>query len=179
MKSSRTRLFAAAALALTAVVVAENWPSGERVARVDAQERPSIVVPPVQAAPAAPAPPDDTLDTRPLLARASEPPSMVDAFGARSWVRPPPPAPPPPPPPPPAPPPPPQAPPLPFKYVGRLELSPERTLWYLARGDQLVVVATGETVDGTYRVEGAKAGQLQLTYLPLDAPQVLAIGATP
>ena len=76
-------------------------------------------------------------------------------------------------------PPPPQAPPLPFKYLGRLQESAERTVWYLLQGERLIVVASGESVDNTYRIDGAEAGQLRLTYLPLGQQQSLTIGVSP
>jgi hypothetical protein len=105
-----------------------------------------------------------------------------DAFAAHSWTVVPPPAPPAPvvwqPPPEP---PPPQAPPLPFKYLGRLEESPERTVWYLLQGERLIVKASGEPIDSSYRIDGAEAGQLRFTYLPLGQQQTLTlpIGAPP
>ena len=101
------------------------------------------------------------------------------AFAAKSWFVAPPPPPPAPPPPPPAPAPPPLAPPLPFKYIGMLEESAERTVWYLVQGERLIVVATGEVIDASYRVDGSRGRQLQFTYLPLDQRQTLAIGDSP
>ena len=122
------------------------------------------------------------LDTGLVARRTAAGGKAPDAFAAHSWHVAPPPAPPAPvvwqPPPQPAPP---QAPPLPFKYLGRMEESPERTVWYLLQGERLIVKASGEAIDGSYRIDGAEAGQLRFTYLPLGQQQslTLPIGAPP
>lgn len=118
------------------------------------------------------------LDTDIVQQRVLPAAATRDAFAAKSWFVAPPPPPPAPPPAPPPPPPPPQAPPLPFKYIGMLEESAERTVWYLVQGERLIVAAAGDVIDGSYRVEGSQAGQLQFTYLPLDQRQTLAIGVS-
>lgn len=121
------------------------------------------------------------LDTEIVSQRVTAGNRPANAFAPKSWqVAAPPPAPPPPPPvvlPPP--PPPPQAPPLPFKYVGVLHVSADLTYWYLLKGERLIVAATGEVIDDTHRIDGADAGQLRFTYLPLAQRQALAIGGTP
>jgi len=61
--------------------------------------------------------------------------------------------------------------------MGMLQETAERTVWYLLHGDRVLVVSTGDVIDGTYRVEGSQAGQLAFTYLPLEQRQVLAVGA--
>jgi hypothetical protein len=43
----------------------------------------------------------------------------------------------------------------------------------------VIVVAGGETIEGTWRVDGLQAGSVRLTYLPLDIQQSLPIGAAP
>lgn len=122
------------------------------------------------------------LDTGLVARRTAADGKAPDAFAAHSWYVAPPPAPPAPvvwqPPPEP---PPPQAPPLPFKYLGRLEESPERTVWYLLQGERLIVKASGEAIDDSYRIDGAEAGRLRFTYLPLGQQQTLTlpIGAPP
>lgn len=119
------------------------------------------------------------LDTGLIAERNAAPQAAADAFAVRDWTPPPPPAPPQQAAAPAEPPPPPQAPPLPFKYLGRLEESPERTVWYLGQGERLLVVSTGDVIDKTYRVEGFEAGQLRFTYLPLKTPQSLLVGGAP
>lgn len=117
-----------------------------------------------------------SLDTGWIAERRADDVKVSDLFQHKSWYV----APPPPPPPPPVappPPPPPQAPPLPFRYLGRIEESPDRVTYYLTQGERLVVVAVGDTIDNTYRVESAQNGQMTLNYLPLEIKQSLHIGA--
>jgi hypothetical protein len=121
------------------------------------------------------------LDTELVSQRVPAGNRPANAFAPKSWLVV---APPPPPPPPlpvvlPPPAPPPQAPPLPFKYVGVLHVSPDHTLWYLLSGERLIIAATGEVIDNTHRIDGADAGQLRFTYMPLAQRQSLAIGGTP
>ena len=120
------------------------------------------------------------LDTELVSQRVPAGNRPANAFAPKSWLVVAPPPPPPPLPvvlPPPAPPP--QAPPLPFKYVGVLHVSPDHTLWYLLSGERLIIAATGEVIDNTHRIDGADAGQLRFTYMPLAQRQSLAIGGTP
>lgn len=91
-------------------------------------------------------------------------------FAARSWL-------PPPPPPVPvkaAPPPPPQAPPLPFGFVGMLEDRAKPTA-FLSKGDALLIVSAGDTLEGTYRVDAVSPQEIALTYLPLNQQQHIRI----
>ena len=103
---------------------------------------------------------------------------IKDIFGVKSWAPPPPkvvaraPAPAPLPPPPPAP----SAPPLPFKYLGKLDDATTLKA-FLNRGDKVYVVTVGEIIDNTYRVESIKAGQMTLIYMPLNIPQTLSVGS--
>ncbi|MBS4095538.1 MAG: hypothetical protein KGZ83_01700 [Sulfuricella sp.] len=92
-------------------------------------------------------------------------------FGATSWYV----APPPPPPAPVLPPPPPSAPPLPFAYLGQYADSSVRVV-ILSMGDRVYTVAPGDIVDGMYRIDGVAAGQLEITYLPLNIKQSLPVG---
>jgi hypothetical protein len=94
-----------------------------------------------------------------------------DLFLSTSWL---PPAPPPPPPPKLAPPPPPQAPPVPYRFVGLLEDSVRPTA-FLSRGDTLLLVSTGDTVEGIYRVDQITQKDIALTYLPLNERQLIRI----
>jgi hypothetical protein len=183
--ASRQRWIVAAALACAALVAWDNWPrtpaahdTGRRATRPP-KDLAEIVVAPVRAAASAPAAAEDQLDTALIAARTAAAPSRDDAFAARSWLRPPPPAPPPPPEGAAPPPPPPRAPPLPYKLLGRLDETPDKTVWYLGDGERLVLASPGETLDGAWRFDGAEAGQLRFTYLPLDQPQRLPIGAPP
>jgi hypothetical protein len=73
-------------------------------------------------------------------------------------------------------PPAPTAPPLPFTYIGRFQEEGQPMVYYLERGADVLVVAAGQQIDNNYRLEAAANGQLQFTYVPLDARQVLSIG---
>ena len=107
----------------------------------------------------------EALDLSLIQSRTSASTAQADAFGVKSWTVAPttgagaafP--------PPPAPPPPPRAPPLPFKYMGSMQESPQCAVWYLTEGEQLHVIAAGETI-GAWRVDGLRGGQLELTYVP-------------
>jgi hypothetical protein len=106
------------------------------------------------------------------------PDSKGDAFAVLSWLPPPPPVrvvPPPPPPPPPAP----VAPPLPYTFVGLIEKGAGKPQAFIAKGDALLVVSSGDLLDGnTYRVDSLSAQQIVITYLPLNTPQTLSISGT-
>ena len=125
-----------------------------------------------------PAPSPATHDAGSLLARFAHRVS-ADKFAAalfptQSWYVAPP-------PPPPAPvvvvaPPPPTAPPLPFSVMGSYAHPGDATVYFLTRGDRVFDVHVGDTIDGTYSVDGAVNGQLQLTYKPLNIQQTLPLG---
>ena len=99
-----------------------------------------------------------------------------NAFQAMSWYVPPPP-PPPKPPPKPLPPPPPTAPPMPFSFMGRYEDGAKRVI-LLVKGDLVYTVSEGDVIDNIYRVERLSAGQLEMTYLPLNIKQTINTGGT-
>lgn len=110
----------------------------------------------------------------------SVPSSSGDAFAPVSWLPPPKPQPvvvAPPPPPPPAP----TAPPLPFTFVGLLEqgFGVTQPKAFLARGDALLVVAAGDTVENNYSIDSITAQQITLTYLPLKTRQTLNVSGAP
>ena len=119
------------------------------------------------------------LDTTLVSQRVAPAAAAENAFATKSWFVAPPAPPPMPEPPPPPPPPPPQAPPLPFKYMGSMHESAQRTVWYLLQGERLIVAGSGDVIDSTYRTEGAEGGQLRFTYLPLNQRQTLSIGVPP
>ena len=105
----------------------------------------------------------------------SIPKSAGNLFARLNWQ---PPAPPPPPPPPPAPPPTPAAPvapPLPYTFVGMVERGAAKPTAFLAKGDALLVVAAGDTLDnGTYRVDSVNANEVVMTFLPVNIQQTLS-----
>lgn len=97
---------------------------------------------------------------------------MVDVFKGKSWYVPPP----PPPPPKPVPPPPPTAPPLPYAFLGSYQEPGGRLIIFLTRGERVYSVSPGDVIENTYHVDGVAAGQLSLTYLPLNIKQTMNIG---
>lgn len=107
------------------------------------------------------------------LARAQLP--AAELFAAKSWQAAPPPPPPPAPSPPPAAPALPSAPPLPFIFMGRM-FDTERPTVFLVKGERAYLVAQGDAIDESYRLEKVEPGQLTLRYLPLDVLQTMAVG---
>lgn len=102
-----------------------------------------------------------------LLAQPASRESVRDAFEERSWA---------PPPPKPAPPPPPVAPPLPFKYMGKI-MDGATIVVFLVRQDSNFTVRAGDKIGGNYQVEEIRPGAMTFNYLPLGQKQTLAIGA--
>jgi hypothetical protein len=91
----------------------------------------------------------------------------ADLFGSHSWQ-----------PPPPkviaAPPPKPVAPPVPYRFAGQL-IQGERPEVLLAKGDSVIPVGKGDTLDGVYRVEAIDETQITLLYLPLKQKQTIPV----
>jgi hypothetical protein len=108
------------------------------------------------------------------LSCGAAPDRPVDLFAGKSWYVPPP----PPKPKPPPPPPPPTAPPLPFSFMGSYQEPDGRLIIFLTKGERLYTVSPGDVIDNTYRVEEVVAGQLGLTYLPLNIRQSMSVGET-
>lgn len=100
----------------------------------------------------------------------------ADLFAVQSWyVAPPPPpamaaAPPPPPPKP-------TAPPLPFKFIGKMD-DRQHLQVFLMRGEQVLVVREGDLIDKTYKVQRIDTERMTLVYLPLDIAQTLVVGSS-
>jgi hypothetical protein len=67
----------------------------------------------------------------------------------------------------------PTAPPLPFKYFGRLTEN-GKTDVFVMRGEDLLAVAPGETL-GEYRVDAVNESSISFTYLPLKTKQTLGL----
>lgn len=75
------------------------------------------------------------------------------------------------------PPPPPVAPPAPFTYMGKLEDSPKGTQLFLMRGGKLYTAIKGQKIDAQWRLDSEGIDTVNLTYLPLNLPQVLSKSA--
>lgn len=95
----------------------------------------------------------------------------VDLFALRTWE---------PPPPPivstPTPPPPPQAPPLPFKFFGRIVDAGQAPSFILTRGTEMITVRIGDRIEPAYLVDKFDGTQLHLVYLPLNIRQTIFVG---
>jgi hypothetical protein len=169
-RSSRWLLLVLAAGA--SFLVGEQWLLVPQDQQVQASQNPGTTVLHANTVPQA-IERDPTLEA-PQRARTS-PTAGGDAFARLSWL-----------PPPPkvvfvAPPPPPvvvpTAPPLPFTFVGLLEqgLGTSQPKAFLTRGDALLVVAAGDTVEDNYSIDSITAQQITMTYLPLKTRQVLNV----
>ena len=65
----------------------------------------------------------------------------------------------------------PVAPPLPFRYFGKLQESGKREV-FVMRGDELISIQAGKTY-GEYRVDQVADARITFTYLPLKTTQIL------
>ena len=79
---------------------------------------------------------------------------------------------------PPVQPPAPTAPSLPFVFLGQI-VQEQKVQVILARGERVVTVPVGESIDKNYRLESFTGGTLTFIYLPLDIRQTLAAGLPP
>ena len=70
------------------------------------------------------------------------------------------------------------APPLPFRYVGRVVQNGKAEV-LLLRGVMLHTIAEGDEIDGEYRVERITGAAIQFTYLPAGSRQQLDLSAGP
>jgi hypothetical protein len=68
------------------------------------------------------------------------------------------------------------APPVPYRFAGRVRKGAEEE-FLLSKGDLIFPVKEGETLDGTYRVVAAKAEGIELTYLPLGTPERIIVSS--
>ena len=161
------------AVALVATVAAAGWvgddPEGDRVIAAPAADegaRAQQAQPQRRPVAARPDTGGALIDTEKLKQRTSNG-KVGDMFST-----------PPPPPPPVAArmkPEPPRAPPLPFRFFGRL-VDDGKTVVFLDRNDEIYAAKVGDTIAGSYRVEEINGTEVVLTYLPLKQRQTLPIG---
>lgn len=71
-----------------------------------------------------------------------------------------------------------QPPPLPYRVAGNVMREGVTTI-LLERGDSVLPVAAGDTLEGGYRVESIDADAITLLYLPLGTRQRLELSAPP
>jgi hypothetical protein len=63
---------------------------------------------------------------------------------------------------------------LPYTFAGRLIHDGKLSL-LLAKGDDVIAIREGDTIDGTYRVESITETQITLVYLPLGQKQTIPV----
>jgi hypothetical protein len=71
----------------------------------------------------------------------------------------------------------PVAPPLPYRFAGKVRKGSEEEL-LLSRGEIVFPVKAGDTLDGMYRVEAIGPERIELVYLPLGTPERIAVTST-
>jgi len=76
----------------------------------------------------------------------------------------------------PPPPPPPEAPLFPYACIGGLTEDGVRTAFF-QRGDRVLSVRPGDTIDGTWHVDQLDEQLMTLTYLPLQQSQDVSLGS--
>ena len=70
----------------------------------------------------------------------------------------------------------PVAPPLPYRFAGQLLLDSGKQV-FLARGDEIIPVKEGDTVDGQYRVESVSTTSMALVHIASNTRQVMEFDA--
>lgn len=68
------------------------------------------------------------------------------------------------------------APPLPYRFAGRVRKGAEEE-FLVSKGDLIIPVRAGDVLDGTYRVVAAKADGIELVYLPLGTSERIAVSS--
>lgn len=66
----------------------------------------------------------------------------------------------------------PAAPPMPYRFAGKLVQGGQHSV-LLAKGDRVFPIKQGETLDGEYRVEAIEESQITLIYMPLGKKEVI------
>jgi hypothetical protein len=80
---------------------------------------------------------------------------------------------------PPPPPPPIPTPPFPYKFIGAQRPTSGQAVYFLTKGNQLFTVGIGDVLEKEYTIDGEEAGQLTVTYLPLQRTQTISTGSQP
>lgn len=158
------------AVALAATVAAAGWvggnQEGSRIAELDPGENARPAAAERRSDAADPAAQEAEVDLEKLKQRDVTR-KFGEMFPANRWD-------------PPAPPPsarrpePPRAPPLPFRFFGRM-IDNGTTVVFLDRQDDVYAVKAGDTIAGAYRIEEINGTEVVLTYLPLKQRQSLRI----
>ena len=72
---------------------------------------------------------------------------------------------------------PPEAPPLPFRYLGKVEEPGQTPVVFLVRDNLVLAVRPGDTIDRAYRVVRLNKDKVLFLYRPLKIEQALSMGA--
>jgi hypothetical protein len=163
----RRLLWGLAAAAAAAIAVSFGGGNDGDIAAPATREGRSEAAPERSARSADKGPPP-ALNLASLDAARAFPEKKTDLLAAKSWYVPPP----------PPPPEKPKAPPLPFKFTGRLIENGQTTV-FLSSQDRNEAAHLGDVLDKAWRVDRISPTSMTLTYLPLDQTQTLALGAAP
>ena len=68
------------------------------------------------------------------------------------------------------------APPMPYRFAGRVQKDGEEE-FLLSKGDLIFAVKEGDTIDGAYKVVAVKPDRIELTYLPLGTAERIAVAS--
>jgi hypothetical protein len=71
----------------------------------------------------------------------------------------------------------PVAPPMPYRFAGKVRKGAEEEV-LLSKGDLVFAIKVGDTLDGMYRVESIGADRIELLYLPLGTPERIIVSST-
>ncbi len=71
----------------------------------------------------------------------------------------------------------PVAPPLPFRYFGKL-IENGKLEVFVMKGDEVLSIAAGQKIDEQYRVDGITDATISFTYLPLKMKQTMDLPET-
>jgi hypothetical protein len=69
-----------------------------------------------------------------------------------------------------------KAPPLPFGFLGRM-FEGGKTILFLSMNGKSIIVRTGDTINGVYRVSAIEKETVEFIYLPLREKQTLFVGS--
>jgi Cohesin domain len=70
----------------------------------------------------------------------------------------------------------PVAPPMPYRFAGKIINGSEQEL-FVAKGDSVIPVKVGDTLDGLYKVESISAERIEIVYLPLGTRDRIAVSS--
>jgi hypothetical protein len=66
---------------------------------------------------------------------------------------------------------------MPYKFAGKL-LQDGKLQIFLSKGDAVVAIQEGDTLDGAYRVESIEEAQITLLYLPLKRKETIPVSSS-